>query len=59
MADRDDVTTLGNVNLLHGHCYSQHDGLEGQREVLLDRRVTSRSLLGLAIRSLDPFNIEL
>ena len=51
MADRDDVTTLGDVNLLHGHRYSQHDGLEGQREVLLDRRVKSNSLLGLGYAS--------
>lgn len=55
MADRDDVATLGDVNLLYSHRYSQHDGLEGQREVLLDRRVKSNSLFGLGVRIDDGF----
>ena len=45
----------GDVDLLHGDRYSQHDGLEGKREVLLDRRVKSNSLLGLGVRIDDGF----
>src|SRR5439155_14553151 len=55
VTDRDDVAGCGDVDLPHSDGRTEHEGLEGTVEVLVERRVKADRLLGFRVRIDDSF----